>query len=664
MYQKLTKNKLTKGTRRNIHLDGFPIILLLCLLSFTLFSQAPAFIPWQAIARDATGLAKTNSPVTVEFRIFNTITDATPAYRETHQVTTNDFGYFNLRIGAGTVVNGSFGSVLWQTGDVSYEVWTDFGSGLLQLGVRSGFLSVPYALYAKAAPAPTVNINPPHAITNTTTGIYNIEIAQPSLALNGYSLSLSNSNSVQLPGNFSAGNGIAINGNVISNALPDQTVNLSGAAVSGTYPSYTISQTPGTTLTAGNHVVLNGSAPAYTIHAVTPSLSTLGNATISGAWPSPTINVAAQILSQSGNTVGLSGGGGSVTIQQTSLSAGNNIIVTGSAPGYTVSSVTPSLTATGNMTVSGSYPSQTLNVQPQQLSVNGQTLNLSQSGGTVALPIPTITGGNNVAITTNSGTAQFTISAVSQALSISGNTLFLSDGGGNVQLPMTSLSAGNNISLTGTAPAYTVSSPTPTFNTSGNVNVSGTWPNPNISVPGQTLSLSGSSLSLSGGGGTVNLGSSGWAVNGNSGTSPPSDFLGTTDAAALVFKTANLERMRITPSGSVGIGVSIPTANFDVNYGTIKLGAGSYPFSYFLHGAISVTITAVFGTTTYNFPLAGALTGDTFIMNLNNHSATLGTIQLYSAEISSNGIVTLTVNSSNALSQPVTLNLSYLLLRP
>lgn len=802
----LTKDKPTNTRRRINFRNGFALTVLFCLLFSGVQSQAPAFIPWQAIARDASGLAKTNSAVTVEFRIFNTMTDATPSYRETHQITTNDFGYFNLRIGAGTVVNGSFGTISWQTGDVSYEVWTDFGSGLTQLGGRAGFLSVPYALYAKAAPSPTLTINSPHTINSTTTGVYSVEIAQPSLTLNGYSLSLSNSNSVQLPGNFSAGNGIAINGNVISNTLPDQTVSISGTAVSGTYPSYTISQAPGTTLTAGNNIVLNGSAPAYTVSSVTPTLTASGNATLSGTWPvqniavpsqtlsqsgstvslsggggsvtlqqasvsagnnvivtgaapdftvssvtpsltatgnialsgsypsqtiniqpqvlsvsgntlnlsggggsvsiqqsslsagnnvivtgsspnytvsaatpsitgtgniavsgsypSQTLNVLPQLLSVSGKTLNLSGGGGSVTIQQTNLNAGNNVIITGSAPDYTVGAVTPSITGTGNIAVSGSYPSQTLNVQPQLLSVSGQTLSLSQSGGTVSLPVPTINGGNNISVTTNSNTSQFTVSAVSQALSISGSTLFLSDGGGNVTLPVTSLSAGNNISLTGTAPAYTVSSPTPTFNTTGNVTVTGVWPTPNISVPSQTLSLSGNSLALSNGGGTVDLTNSSWGITGNGNTNATTNFIGTSNAVDLVVKTNAQERIRVTASGSVGIGVSVPTANFDVNYGTVRLGAGSDAFSQMQHGVITASIIATLGTNSYIFSAPGFLVGDTFVATLNDHTAGLGTIELYSIKISSNGSLTMVINSTNLLSQPVTLTLSYILYRP
>lgn len=51
---------------------------------------------------------------------------------------------------------------------------------------------------------------------------------------------------------------------------------------------------------------------------------------------------------------------------------------------------------------------------------------------------------------------------------------------------------------------------------------------------------------------------SSWNTKGNSGTSPTTDFIGTSDAKDLVFKTNNSERMRITSGGNMGIGYSNP----------------------------------------------------------------------------------------------------------
>lgn len=54
-----------------------------------------------------------------------------------------------------------------------------------------------------------------------------------------------------------------------------------------------------------------------------------------------------------------------------------------------------------------------------------------------------------------------------------------------------------------------------------------------------------------------------WNLTGNTGTSA-SNFLGTADHAALVIKTNNTERMRITEDGWIGIGTATPTAALQI----------------------------------------------------------------------------------------------------
>ncbi len=47
-----------------------------------------------------------------------------------------------------------------------------------------------------------------------------------------------------------------------------------------------------------------------------------------------------------------------------------------------------------------------------------------------------------------------------------------------------------------------------------------------------------------------------WLLNGNAGTNPAVNFLGTTDAQPVVIRTNNTERMRVTETGNVGIGTT------------------------------------------------------------------------------------------------------------
>jgi hypothetical protein len=60
-------------------------------------------------------------------------------------------------------------------------------------------------------------------------------------------------------------------------------------------------------------------------------------------------------------------------------------------------------------------------------------------------------------------------------------------------------------------------------------------------------------------------GSNDWALLGNAGTTAGTNFLGTTDAVDLVFKTGATEYMRMTSSGRIGINNTLPSDILTVN---------------------------------------------------------------------------------------------------
>jgi hypothetical protein len=62
-----------------------------------------------------------------------------------------------------------------------------------------------------------------------------------------------------------------------------------------------------------------------------------------------------------------------------------------------------------------------------------------------------------------------------------------------------------------------------------------------------------------------------WALTGNSGTDPTVNFLGTRDAQPLVIRTDNIERVRITATGNVGIGTAAPTERLQVSDGNVAI---------------------------------------------------------------------------------------------
>ncbi|MCX7863390.1 MAG: hypothetical protein N2449_10395, partial [Bacteroidales bacterium] len=71
-----------------------------------------------------------------------------------------------------------------------------------------------------------------------------------------------------------------------------------------------------------------------------------------------------------------------------------------------------------------------------------------------------------------------------------------------------------------------------------------------------------------------------WMLDGNAGTNASTNFLGTTDAVDLVFRTNNVEHVRVTSGGLVGIGINNPSHKLTVQSSTIStlrlIGPGSY----------------------------------------------------------------------------------------
>ena len=77
-----------------------------------------------------------------------------------------------------------------------------------------------------------------------------------------------------------------------------------------------------------------------------------------------------------------------------------------------------------------------------------------------------------------------------------------------------------------------------------------------------------------------------WLLTGNAGTNPANNFLGTTDAQPVVFRTNNAERMRILANGQVSVNSATPFAGdlFSVfaaggNWGLMRLLLMGFPYT-------------------------------------------------------------------------------------
>lgn len=127
-------------------------ILIVALLIFNLTSYASDAINYQAIIRNTNGAPVANTTISVQITILNDLVNENVVYQETHQVTTNDLGMINLKIGMGTATAGVFDQINWGASTFFVRTAVDLAGGTnFEVIGTSQLLSVPYALYAKKA---------------------------------------------------------------------------------------------------------------------------------------------------------------------------------------------------------------------------------------------------------------------------------------------------------------------------------------------------------------------------------------------------------------------------------------------------------------------------------------------------------------------------------
>ena len=131
----------------------FFLMMIFCALGSGL-AQIPYGINYQAVARNAKGDAMVSANLDVRFTILAGSADGTVEWQETHSVTTNKIGLFNLVIGQGEKVAGmdNFKDISWKSGAHYLKVEIKFtGGDYQQIGDPQLLLWVPYALYAETA---------------------------------------------------------------------------------------------------------------------------------------------------------------------------------------------------------------------------------------------------------------------------------------------------------------------------------------------------------------------------------------------------------------------------------------------------------------------------------------------------------------------------------
>ena len=132
--------------KRFVHLSVF----LFCALLFSQ-NESSNGISYQGVARDAQGGILSNQPISVIFRIVDNPQGEGQLYQETHNVTTDSYGLFNLSVGSGEQEQYSYGEIQWGSYDYcGLAVSIDFNNDgvYAEMGVMK-MEDVPTAKWAK-----------------------------------------------------------------------------------------------------------------------------------------------------------------------------------------------------------------------------------------------------------------------------------------------------------------------------------------------------------------------------------------------------------------------------------------------------------------------------------------------------------------------------------
>jgi len=163
------------------------LLVLLFLSIISIFGQAPGRFNYQAVARNTGGDLIINQNISVRISILTGSTTGTTEFSETHSVTTDAYGVFNLLVGGGTVVSGSFDAITWGTESKFLKIEADVTGGTdYQVLATTQILSTPYALYANKA-------------GNVFSGDYNDLANKPVLSVSNDTVSLTGGSYGVLP---------------------------------------------------------------------------------------------------------------------------------------------------------------------------------------------------------------------------------------------------------------------------------------------------------------------------------------------------------------------------------------------------------------------------------------------------------------------------------
>ena len=126
--------------------------IFLILLTGSVMAQAPQSFNYQGVARNVSGAPLTGATLGLRLTVHDGSSTGTVVYQETQVAATNGFGLYNVQIGSGSVVTGTFNTINWGSGSKYLQVEMDPSGGTSYTSLGSTQLvSVPYAVYANSA---------------------------------------------------------------------------------------------------------------------------------------------------------------------------------------------------------------------------------------------------------------------------------------------------------------------------------------------------------------------------------------------------------------------------------------------------------------------------------------------------------------------------------
>lgn len=159
-------------------------IFLFCFVNFVAWAQTPQSFSFQGLARGTNGNPISKSTIAIRASIINNTANGTLLYQERFTQLTDTFGLFNINIGTGSVLSGTFATIDWGNGNKFLKIEYDPAGGTSYvLAGNTQLLSVPYALFAQTTGDTSIWKKNGTAVFNKNTGNVGIGTTTPSSKL-------------------------------------------------------------------------------------------------------------------------------------------------------------------------------------------------------------------------------------------------------------------------------------------------------------------------------------------------------------------------------------------------------------------------------------------------------------------------------------------------